>query len=205
MYKILVFTHSYSTKEIEAARKWLTILEADYELFNIPNHRAEDHVASDSIIFGFGQVARIAIERAVEDKKLENTKVIELPLVKYLVKEQRNRITRKDAYDKLIEVKEIIKEDVFRPVGLVVREEDLPDLDNKHLLLLEKVTEEAGKDTCIQVSKNGKIIEIGKERMKDSKADIHLTFYEVYTIRQIMDVLKVKEVQLVNSNKTDPI
>lgn len=205
MYQLITFTSKATKPELQTAKKWMDITEASGHIYNIPNHRVEDHIQDNSIIVTFGKLARIAVHQRLEDKKYNNVKHVALPHLKYLKKMKENKEKRQQAQQELLAIKELLEANLFQPSGFVVKEDDLPDLDTRHLLLLQKITEEAGQNSCFQVTKGGKLIEISIEEVEDSKADTHLTFHELYTIRAAMDVLGVTEVTLAKCDEGNSV
>jgi len=197
----MAFTHSATAEHKELLDRLSKLVEGSkITHYNIPQHRVEDHIVSGSVALTFGTFATAAATQYVEDKQVSNVMVIELPHFKYLTPLQGNKDKRQFAYDALVELNNFLKQEAFLPAEIHVTKEDLPDLDRYHLAMLSKMTEQNNKDTCFQISKNGKLIEIGF-KPKPSKADVFLTFEEVYTIRSLMDVMGVKEVDLVRDNK----
>jgi hypothetical protein len=203
VYNLKVFTFKATQPDMEVVYACINFLETPASFFNIPTHRIEDHITNNSIVIIFGNTLQKNIESFIEEKRLENIKVFLLPKPSQLTREEKNSFARIEAFQKLQQIKELVKTDLFHPDSIKITEADLPDLDARHLLYLEKLTEEAGRITCFQTSRQGKLIEISKEPQNESQADIHLTFQEIYTIRLIMDVLNVKEVHLVPNSKKD--
>lgn len=204
MYRVVAFIHNANKEELEIASKWLGILEADGgRLYNIPNHRVEDIITDHMIIITFGGIAKITATQCIEETKPINTRIINLPKVSELTKEESNREKRQETYDKLQSLKDLLKEDIFLPIVNKVNDLDLPDLQAQQILMLKKIIEEEERDNCFQVTKEGQLIEISQDKLENSKADIHITFSELYTIRSIMDVLGVTEVDIIQHNKKD--
>jgi hypothetical protein len=197
MSKVTAFTYRAKAEDLERAEQCLAVLEAESAIFNIPTHRVEDHISQNSVILTFGRLARIEVQQYIDDKKLPGVRLVDLPHTKQLSPESVNRESRLSTYKKLRELRDLLKAQLYYPTSVVVKSADLPELDTKQLLLLSKMTEDAGETSCFQATKGGKLIEISNAPIEDSKADIHLTFQEVYTIRAVMDILKVTEVQLV--------
>lgn len=204
MYKVIAFIHNASRDELQKASEWLSVLETkDGKLYNIPNHRIEDTITDHTIIITFGRITELAAAQCIEETKPTNVKLVALPKITELTKERENKERRQDAYSKLLEIKQLLEEDIFFPASIKINDSDLPHLEAQQVLMLEKITEDEQRDSCFQTNKRGKLIEISKEKKENSKADIHITFSELYTIRSIMDVLGVIEVDIVKHNKKD--
>lgn len=204
MYKAVAFTHKASQEQLEIVCTCLKFLEAqEGKLFNIPTHRVEDHVKSHCIVITFGDQASKEVELIVSSKKNKNCKHFSLPHPDQLIKSEENTEYRKKAFDVLTEVKELLHTDIFIPENIKVEEADIPELNARQILLLSRMTEDIDRDNCFQVNKGGKLIEISKTPVEESKADIQITFEELYTIRSIMDVLQVTEVEIVPNSTQD--
>lgn len=205
MSSIIAFTSRATQQQLDNASKWLDLLECKYHLYNIPHHRPENLVKENTIVVTFGKVSSKSVQQVVDEKQLRNVKHLSLPPLKDLTRSEQNRATRQESLDQIRKLKDYVKSDLFRPANVVVTEQDLPELDAKQLLLLKKITDDQEKTSCFQTTRGGKLIEISNEHLEESKADIHLTFSEIFTIRSLMDVLGVTEVELVPSSKATGI
>jgi len=199
MKKVIAFTNAAKQEETKRVNKWLEILEQEYSILNIPQFRVEDHVKPGVTVITFGAFLERAVTQYIESKEVSGVRVIKLPNLQRLEMKDGNVQSREKAMAQLFDLKELLKEEIFQPLEIIITDKDLPDLDRRHLAMLQKLTEETGKTSCFQVSKNGKVIEIGEKN--NDKADIHVSFEEIYTIRQTMDVLGVNEVRLVKHNE----
>lgn len=204
MRRVLAFMHNANQKQTELAKRVCKILgEIEVEIYNIPQHRVEDHIKNNSIVLAFGIFASTAAEQYITEKQLTNVRLLKLPHLKYLKSKTENIDYRASTFKKLQELKSTLEQDTFMPMPeeIVIKEEDLPALSARQIVLLEKMTEERNQETCLQTSKDGKLIEISCYPREGSKADIQITFQELYTIRAAMDILKVSEVTLVRNKK----
>jgi hypothetical protein len=199
--KIFAFAYQIKKEQEVIANACLSLLGIkDLYVMNIPNYKVEDFIEDNVIVITFGRNAgNFTASYLTENSRITNVKHIILPAFSQLEKKEENKTCRENTFQKLKELKEFIEQDRFQPVVKVIAEGDLPNLDRKHLLLLKEITEEAGETSCFQVNKNGKLIEISLKPIENSKADIHLTFSEIYTIRALMDTLQVKAVNFVVS------
>ena len=198
--KVIVFVYKPTPEQESIVQACLSFLGVEFQVYNISNYKPEDLIESNSVIVTFGRQADLAVKVFLsEQKKVTGVKHESLPSLGQLEKKEQNKVFREKTLEKLDSLKKYIEEDKFQPVIRKITEEDLPDLDKKHLLLLKKITEEAGRDSVFQTTKGGKLIEISSEPLEKSSADIHLSFSEIYTIRLLMDTLQVKAVDLVFS------
>jgi hypothetical protein len=198
MSKVLVFLYKASNEDIEIAKKWVDSLEIAYSLLPIPQFRIEDHIVEKVKVITFGMAGRLA-KQYVEEKNFCSVRIIELPAPKDLIKNTQNLKNRKAALDKLKQLKEELSLERFMPEKVEIKEGDLPDLDRLHLLMMQKVIENMGENTYFQTSKNGQLIEIASKPIQE--ADIHISFEELYTVRQILDVLGVEKVSLIKEKE----
>lgn len=201
MQKIVAFIHKSTQRDRTLAETVLSLLEAPSDLLNIPQYRVEDHVKENVVIITFGKICEVSVKQHIEERKLKNVKLVPLPAVQRLQAIKGNETTREQTLQDIKDLKEFLEEDKFQPEEIIWDDGSLPNLDCKHLIMLEKMTEAAGKTSCFQTTKDGRLIEISQQKLQKSQADIHLTFHEVYTMRTIMDTLGVDEVTVVNHNK----
>lgn len=163
---------------------------------DMPHRRPADQLQAGDTIVSFGKLPATMAEQAIKDKGFRHCQHIKLAHPRELVATQQNKTHREEAFNALNQLKISLETKRFQPTGLLVTEEDLPELEAKQLLLLEKLTDKAGESSCFQTTKGGKLIEIGINPKQDSNADIFLTFEEIYTIRAIMDILQVESIDL---------
>lgn len=199
MYNLVAFTYKADLGSQEIVDKCLAFLEKSYKLYNIPNHRVEDLLKENTVVVTFGKFSELAVQHFVSEKKLLNIRHEKLPHPKQLIKSETNQDYRTSAFEVLKKIKDFLEHDIYIPEIKKIREEDLPDLDKRQIQMLKKIVEEDKKDSCYQMTKNGKLLEVGAVRRPDSKAEAFLTFEELFTLRLLMDVFKT-EVELVSSN-----
>lgn len=201
--RIVVFTYK-ATKEIEERiSKWLDLLEYPYKLYNIPQTRPEKIIEKGDVIIAFGAVPSSLVDQHLKERGKYGEIVVELPKPDSLKKKKENAEDRQRCLESLEQLKKTLKEDRFQPTEITIKEEDLPALEKQHISMLKELTEGQGKESCFQTTKDGQLIEISNSLTKGSEADIHLTFAELYTVRQVMDILKVDEVQIVRNTKNN--
>lgn len=200
VYALLAFTYKADAGNQEIVKKCLSFLEQEVKIYNIPNHRVEDVLKDNSVVITFGKFAELAVQHFIFEKKLGNVRHEKMPAPKQLVKSELNKDFRVAALETLKKIKEFMAQDILKPEVKVFEEGDLPDLDHKQLLLLQKIVEESKKGFCYQTTKNGKLIEIGVTHQPNSKADIQISFEELFILRLIMDVLGTEKVELVTSS-----
>ena len=201
---LYAITHKALPEDTEIVLKLLSFLELDKtRLFNIPNHRPDDLVTSNSVVLTFGKFAGAEVASLLESKPFTNVRHEKLPHPKFLINKVENKETRLAVLEKLKEVKEILSTNIFQPDVKKISQKDLPDASQKELLILQRFAEENKQNSFFQVNKNGKLIEIGNGSKKSPVSDLFISIEEIYTIRSIMDVLKVDEVELVTTKTQD--
>lgn len=200
MKEIIVIARAKDEEEITLAKEVVKLIkehpQEQINFYNIPQYKIEDIVKDDLVVVTFGTQIAIAVESWVAEKKLQ-LKLVKLPALRQLKKSEDNKDTRLAALKTLGDLNVWLKLDVFQPKFVVVTEDQLPALNARQILMLEQMTEEHGKISCLQVTKGGRVIEISRGSIPNPKPGAHITFHELYTIRIAMDVLDVTEVTLV--------
>jgi hypothetical protein len=190
-----VFTYRVSDPdEKEVIRKILECMLPDQEesFFPIPQYSPEKVLEDGDIAITFGTTSSLAVRDC--DKAIQH---VTLPSPKDLLNRAGNEKTRDVACQALQDLAKKLSHESFSPAKVVVTDADLPDLDKRHLLMLQRLTEKSNSKFCIQTSKNGKTIAIGYNIPTKLEADIKITFEELYTVRNVMDILEVDSVELV--------
>jgi hypothetical protein len=195
--KVVAFVYKITKEEEDVVHGCLTFLGIpDGNILVIPSYRPAGSVESNSVVLTFGKFAELAVDQYLREGKVVNVRHEKFPHPKQLTKIETNKEARAACTAQLKLLKEFLDQKRYQPVVREVKEGDLPDLSRQQILLLKKMTEEAGETSAFQVTRNGKLIEISVDKIENSKADIHLTFAEIFTVRTIMDTLKVTEVNL---------
>jgi len=197
MEPVVAFTYKASSDDTALAQRILDFLGAPAKLFNIPQYTLKGNIRDGQCVITFGTATKLSVTQYLEESRI-SANHIPLPALRSLYNTPDNQDARAQVASILDELRPNLKASVFHPETIKIVEGDLPDLDARQILMLERITERAGKHTCIQTSKNGKVIQIGREPLKDIDADFYVTFEELYTMKLVMDVLGVKEVKLVN-------
>ena len=196
MLKLICFTHKASPEHTEIVKKWIGATGIDgVQLYNIPNHKPEDLIRDNTVVVTFGKFAELAVAYCFTEKQRKNARHIFLPHPRQLIPQIANKEYRAQAQAVIEELKVLMAEEIFQPELIVITEKDLPDIKRNELIMLKKLIEETGKNSCLITSKNGKLIQLGNGPAK-GKPDILLSFEELYGIRLIMDVLGVSEVEI---------
>lgn len=203
MKKAVGFTYKAKKEDLDRATKCMDMLGVKYDLYNIPQFRAEGHIHNGQTVFVFGSTAQLAAETYVKDKKID-ARIVILPHLKDLRPLGTNKETRDKTRLILEAESDVLTSQVTEVEESEVCIDDLPDLTHHHLLMLKKMVEERGDDTCLQVSRNGKKILIGARPVEAIEYDMFISFEELYTIRQAMDVLGVERVNVVSNFKSTP-
>jgi hypothetical protein len=201
MTNIIAFTHRAGKIDQERAKQWLSLISKTSnsgEVYNIPQHRPEDIIGNQRVVVSFGRVVSTIIDQLLDEKGFSIYHV-RLPSLKQLTPLQQNKEPRQQAKEQLAQASEVLQETLLEPEVLLVTEQDLPDLNARQILLLQKLMEDNGQTHCFQTTKNGKLIEIRTAHNEGSKADIQVTFEELYTARLVLDVLGTTEVSIVHT------
>ena len=200
MIKPIAFIFNPSIEEEKLARKWLSLTELDIDLFALPSYDPKYLIKPYNYIITFGSIAKTTIENFLNTSKINNTKLFALPNLKLLSKKDENLENRQLAINILNELAEDIRnEELLALPDVNITEEDLPDLQSKQLILLSKIMEESQKNSCIYLSKSGKMVEvtINPYQLPNPNADFSITVAELYTVKAVMEVLDVKKATLV--------
>lgn len=196
MKKVVGFTYKAQKEDFERAKKCLDLLNVEYDIFNIPQFRVEKNIQDNQVVFTFGAAAKLAAETYIKETKV-NAKLVSLPHLKSLRPTEQNKEHR-DLTSTILKAEgDFLASNVSDVCQSDLTIDDLPDLTHQHILLLKKMVEDRGDDTCLQVAKNGKKILIGQKPCKDIEHDIFISFEELYTVRQAMDILGVEAVHVV--------
>lgn len=197
MNRVILVAFKATPDELKIADMCIKFLGEDASILNIPTHRTEDHLKPHTVVVAFGNLIHRQVVEYIDKHKLEDVRVYSLPLLKQLTRQPGNEGTRQTAFTTLQEVKDFLAVNMFHPDIKTIKKVDLPDLTPKQILQLEALMEQNNRLLCYQTTKSGKLISIGREQHVETKADIHMTFAEVYTIRAVMDVLDVGEVKII--------
>ena len=165
----------------------------DFKEFPMPQFSPDKCLDDGDVAITFGTAPALAIQDC--EKVIQQVK---LPAPKMLVSKAGNEPSRDVAWNSLKELGKKLTNETFTPTDIRITAADMPDLDAKHLLMLKKLTEKSNSKFCVQVSRNGKTIVIGDSIPTEIQADIKISFEELYTVKNVMDILKVDSVELVN-------
>jgi predicted kinase len=201
--KTIILTHQASEAAQELIRKAMetcapSLTEAP--IHNIPQARAEKVIKAGTTVVAFGKWAERAARQHIEEKSLQDVRVVALAAPHKLEARPSNQEDRERTATELRSLEELARSDSFQPQVRTVNTEDLPDLDARQIAMLQKMTEEEGKISCLQVAKNGKLVSIGAHQ---EGADANVTWEELLFVRMAMDTLGTQEVTLVPADQ-DP-
>ena len=197
------FTYQAKDNEIEVVKKIMYATFGDnWMTWNAPQYWPDKIVLPGDYVITFGQTLETGLKAFIEDKGIPLS-VLHLPVPKKLLPIEGNEPFRDKAWVDMLAFVEKFKQGTLEPTVIKYTDADLPDLDRRHLLMLEKIMEKSGNKYCLQTAKNGKKIVVGDNIPETIEADIRMSFHELYTIRNLMDVLGVKEVQLLNLPEQD--
>jgi hypothetical protein len=197
----MIKAFTYQLKDIiekeTVTRLLALVFEQDIEIFNIPQFSPDKNMVAGDAVISFGKTAQLAVDNAIESKQLAVTHMT-VPNPKRLVNKEGNEETRDVAWNTLQILKGKINQSIYEPGAIVITEKDMPELDKLHMLALQKLISKSNSKFCIKAAKNGKTIAIGDSIPTDLKADIKISFEELYTVRNVMDILGIDSVSLVN-------
>lgn len=208
MINTIAFIYNAIPEELELAEKWLGLTGQLFKVYSLPTFDPKYLIKPYTYIVTFGPTIAKLINEHIEAKKPQCVKVFNLPSIKKLIKIEENFPNREEALEILKTLKEQIEnEKVFALPDLTITEKDLPNLHSNQLILLNKIMEENSQESCICLTKNGKMIEITINPYRDPnpKADISVTIAELYAIKTTMEVLEVNEVILAKNSITSSV
>jgi len=196
---IKIFTYRVSSEEqINTIKRLIkATLDQDPTIYNIPQYSPSKLLEDGDTAISFGTTATLSVRDTVESKGL-STQLINLPAPKDLINQEGNEKAREQAWDTLAELKSSLSNNGMKVEKVTYTENDLPELHRYHVLALQKLLEKSGRKFCLMATKNGKSIAIGETFPTDLKVDIKISFEELYTIRNTMDILGLDNVSLVN-------
>jgi len=156
--------------------------------------------SKEDIVFVFGDRTRREIGDKPAGLKLYFPEVYKLDAT-FGEKEERQQ-----AYDKLLRLKKVLSaEDRANTLmgtdeqcsRTTITEEILPELSSSEILqYLKAALRRQGTKEWLGSTKNGKLIRLTLEQ-EEGKADVNMTFAEMYLLRLAMETLQVKELEIV--------
>jgi hypothetical protein len=138
--------------------------------------------ATDAVIT-FGPRAQKFFEKANKGC----TYFLALAPIQNLEDSDQNDKEKEKAWKSLLAFKEALDSCV------AVTEDDLPDMDSSDILSLEAQLKKRGVSEWFGTTKNGKTICLSLSEAGD-RADVNLSFAELYALKTAMEVLEVEEV-----------
>lgn len=162
---------------------------------NLPQHNPEKQIQNNDFVVSFGKLAAIYIDSITELNQQHNIVIqhIRLPDAKNLISKKENAKNRNITLEKLTQLKEQLNNNIPNIEQLTITNQNLPDLTATQLLLLKQITDE--NKYILQTTQSGQVIKITHNITEEQDADIQLTFAEIYTIRAVMDVLGIQQVE----------
>jgi hypothetical protein len=194
---IPTLVHNISNKEQEQVVACLQVYDIQYKILGLAYTDLHKLVRRNKFIITFGSIATGLINAEIEDIPTPPV-VIKLPHPSKLINKPGNSPHRKETASKLQELKDLIACTPMRPEDLTISKQELPDLQEEQLLILSKLTE---TDSILLIARDSSIIEIGRQRQHADKAEIHLSIEELLLIQRTMEVLDIKEVQLIKGEQ----
>ena len=133
--------------------------------------------------------------------------IIDLPELVDLDPTEGIETVRQEAYTKLLKLKEALQDEVPTTVeknNQNLTEGSLPKITSGEVLILEKMLLDKGISHWVGITIEGKSVRMTREP-EESIADINITFAELFALKTAMEVLRIKEFEVVhnttNNNK----
>ena len=127
---------------------------------------------------------------------------LEFPDIPILVDKQGEPEARKNALEKLLDLKQKLANGDLEQIATSVKvaSESLPDINSADILVLQEHIREKQQSYWQGTTKHGKTIRLTIEPTT-SNADINMTFAELYAIKLAMETLGLKEVEIVPNHR----
>ena len=185
------------SRDFELIRKMVQIVTKDHvTIKDLRYYDIKTEDTENSIIFLFGKkTMRLA-------DKVKSKKAIYLPAIHTLHAATGSKEKRQEAFKQLILLKDMLITDSVEPTGKVTIEDPIPDITVSDLKALETTLAKKNVNKWLTTTRSGKTIQISISPEK-SKADMNITFGELYTLKIAMDTLDIQEFTIVYCNKTD--
>ena len=191
MPSVVAFSYKATNEETEIIEKCLKILQKEFKIYNIPQYTINKGIlVTCRAIVTFGTTAKIYVSGFLEQENL-NINTIELPAPGKLTPVKINEADRKETFEKLTELKEELKSNI-RNIDWV-KPSVVDGLADKHFDLLKDAIE---KDVEFSIEDKNQRILISENRREDENFDITISLSELYTIKQIVEILKPEKINL---------
>ena len=191
------FAININTKEEEIIKKMAAVVnDSPVEITDLLSYTPT--INNTDILFLYGRKAQNYF------KNSECRYKVEFPDISVLVGSTNNK-AKQEAYKQLLELKEKLSrpEEIPPTENKKLTAEPLPDISPEQILILQEEIIENKKEYWQGKNKQGNTIRL-TVKPETSEADINMTFAELYTLKIAMEVLQLKEIEIVpciSSNK----
>jgi len=196
--KIVAIGFALTKKNTELINKMIKNV-LGIEQVQIIDLRSQELAASyeeDTNFIVYGKKAARLFQKAAIDY-LARTKF--LADLNKLESDTGNTKDREDAWYELLDL-EGGKPPQKKQEEVNFTEDTLPNLTSDEVLRLEKAIIKTGRDEWVGISKEGKSFRLSTELNKTATEEIKMTFAELFAIKLTMEILHIKEIQLVSKS-----
>lgn len=180
----------------------MTFLKYSYEIFDLTQYKIENIIdKTDNVIIIFGKIAQQTLTQFIEEKQIENIKIISLPNLSSLTATEENKFIRIETKEKIENLNSVIETlEKEKDIIAKIKKEDLPDLTITQLYQLISYFKENKEDHIISLTKNGKLIKIinkyKKSQQPQNAGEILLSIEDIIKIKYVMETLNIEEVNI---------
>lgn len=198
---VLLVGYNLTDNERTTLDKIGKYLSKDFKIIDLMSYELVSTVYDVVIVFG-GKAARQATKASYLFKE-------EFPEPYHLSAGSGNEEDRKASAVRLKEIKHKLSLPITDQIKVddkkyIIQESDLPNLTVTDILgQLKNIMVKQEAREWLGWTKNGKTVRLTVEP-EDGKADINLTFAELFTLRTAMDALHLSEVEIVPRSSTNP-
>jgi hypothetical protein len=199
--QVLVKISNLSKEDEQLIKRMMAVAGiTDYDIVNLRYYRCPMYINKETVklYIAFGQEAAAA--PLIFSHGYD---VIQLPDLKDVRDEPENDSTRQTAYDKLKQLSEYLKFVTLENQQRILRWVDLPKFGEEELLQLEKTLKARGITGITGLNHAGKTVRIKLDEQDVETADLVINFEELLAIRLAVNLLDLKEVQIVTSHRED--
>ena len=184
-------------KDFELIRKIVKVVTTEHvSIKDLRYYDLKLEDTTDDILFFFGDKASRSI------KNIKAKEIIHLPEISTLYQDTGIQEKRREAFKKLSLLNSILEADTIESGTESELKDPVPNFKLSDLKTLESTLREKGVNKWLTTTANGKTVQI-TITPEATKADINITFGELYALKIAMDTLDVKEFTVVYNNKAN--
>lgn len=178
-------------KDFELIRKITNIVtEENVPIKDLRYYDIKLEDTENNILLVFGEKASSLA------KNIKAKQIIYLPEISTLHAGAGIENNRQEAFEKLSLLKEVLQTSDIKSNTESTLKDPVPDLKMPDLKDLESTLKEKGINSWLTTMTNGKTVRISVTP-EITKADIDITFQELYALKIAMDVLDIKEFTII--------